>query len=44
MTFSSVPGAVGNLSLGNAGTGDLMLTWSLAPGDVDHYEVRFNTN
>ncbi|XP_042339122.1 receptor-type tyrosine-protein phosphatase beta-like, partial [Plectropomus leopardus] len=32
------PAAVGNLSLGNAGTGDLTVTWSPAPGDVDHYE------
>ncbi len=37
--FPSVPAAVGNLSLGNAGTGDLTVTWSPAPGDVDHYEV-----
>ncbi|XP_029018669.1 receptor-type tyrosine-protein phosphatase beta [Betta splendens] len=38
------PGSVGNLSLGNAGTGDLMLTWSRAPGDVDHYEVTLFFN
>lgn len=37
--LSSVPAAVGNLSLGNAGTSDLTITWSPAPGDVDHYEV-----
>lgn len=30
---------MGNLSLGNAGTGDLNVTWSPATGDVDHYEV-----
>ncbi|XP_028255677.1 receptor-type tyrosine-protein phosphatase beta [Parambassis ranga] len=38
------PAAVGNLSLGNAGTGDLVLTWSPAPGDVDHYEVTLLFN
>lgn len=35
-----VPAAVRNLSLSSAGTSDLTLTWSPAPGDVDHYEVR----
>ncbi|XP_010765714.1 receptor-type tyrosine-protein phosphatase beta-like, partial [Notothenia coriiceps] len=34
------PAAVGNLSLVEAGTFDLTVTWSPAPGDVDHYEVR----
>uniref|UniRef100_A0A671WGJ5 protein-tyrosine-phosphatase n=1 Tax=Sparus aurata TaxID=8175 RepID=A0A671WGJ5_SPAAU len=36
---STFPAAVGNLRLDNAGTGDLTVTWSPAPGDVDHYEV-----
>ncbi|KAG7218953.1 hypothetical protein INR49_019400 [Caranx melampygus] len=35
----TLPAAVGNLSLGNAGTSDLTVTWSPAPGDVDHYEA-----
>uniref|UniRef100_A0A673A784 protein-tyrosine-phosphatase n=1 Tax=Sphaeramia orbicularis TaxID=375764 RepID=A0A673A784_9TELE len=38
------PAAVGNLSLGDAGTGDLTITWSSAPGDVDHYEVTLLFN
>ncbi|KAL7370550.1 hypothetical protein ABVT39_003709 [Epinephelus coioides] len=38
------PAAVGNLSLGDAGTGDLTVTWSPAPGDVDHYEVTLLFN
>ncbi|XP_062299423.1 receptor-type tyrosine-protein phosphatase beta isoform X2 [Scomber scombrus] len=38
------PAAVGNLSLGNVGTGDLTVTWSPAPGDVDHYEVTLLFN
>ncbi|XP_068442248.1 receptor-type tyrosine-protein phosphatase beta-like [Clinocottus analis] len=38
------PAAVGNLSLGNAGTGELSVTWSPAPGDVDHYEVTLLFN
>uniref|UniRef100_UPI0037E94D6D receptor-type tyrosine-protein phosphatase beta n=1 Tax=Semicossyphus pulcher TaxID=241346 RepID=UPI0037E94D6D len=38
------PAAVGNLSLGNAGTGNLTVTWSPAPGDVDHYEVTLLFN
>ncbi|XP_029350961.1 receptor-type tyrosine-protein phosphatase beta [Echeneis naucrates] len=38
------PAAVGNLSLGNPGTGDLTVTWSPAPGDVDHYEVTLLFN
>ncbi|KAF1372106.1 hypothetical protein PFLUV_G00261460 [Perca fluviatilis] len=38
------PAAVGNLSLDNAGTGDLTVTWSPAPGDVDHYEVTLLFN
>lgn len=39
LCVSSVPAAVANLSLSNAGTGDLTVTWSPAPGDVEHYEV-----
>ncbi|XP_029901748.1 receptor-type tyrosine-protein phosphatase beta-like isoform X2 [Myripristis murdjan] len=38
------PAAVGNLSPGNAGTNDLTVTWSPAPGDVDHYEVTLLFN
>ncbi|XP_026217462.1 receptor-type tyrosine-protein phosphatase beta isoform X2 [Anabas testudineus] len=38
------PGAVGNLSLGTAGTGDLTVTWTPAPGDVDRYEVTLLFN
>ncbi|CAJ1054300.1 receptor-type tyrosine-protein phosphatase beta-like [Xyrichtys novacula] len=38
------PAAVRNLSLSNAGTGDLTVTWSPAPGDVDHYEVTLLFN
>ncbi|XP_059181909.1 receptor-type tyrosine-protein phosphatase beta-like [Centropristis striata] len=38
------PAAVGNLSLSDAGTGDLTVTWSPAPGDVDHYEVTLLFN
>ncbi|XP_053271361.1 receptor-type tyrosine-protein phosphatase beta [Pleuronectes platessa] len=38
------PAAVGNLSLGDAGTGDLTVAWSPAPGDVDHYEVTLLFN
>ncbi|KAM7378583.1 hypothetical protein PAMA_013473 [Pampus argenteus] len=38
------PAAVGNLSLSNARTGDLTVTWSPAPGDVDHYEVTLLFN
>ncbi|KAM8907881.1 receptor-type tyrosine-protein phosphatase beta isoform 2-T2 [Spinachia spinachia] len=38
------PAAVGNLSLGNEGTGELTVTWSPAPGDVDHYEVTLLFN
>lgn len=37
-----VPAAVRNLSVSNAGTAALNVTWSAALGDVDHYEVRFN--
>ncbi|XP_075900111.1 receptor-type tyrosine-protein phosphatase beta [Nelusetta ayraudi] len=38
------PAAVGNLSLSDAGTSDLTVTWSPAPGDVDHYEVTLLFN
>ncbi|XP_022067914.2 receptor-type tyrosine-protein phosphatase beta [Acanthochromis polyacanthus] len=38
------PAAVGSLSLGNVGTADLNVTWSPAPGDVDHYEVTLLFN
>ncbi|XP_038563697.1 receptor-type tyrosine-protein phosphatase beta [Micropterus salmoides] len=38
------PSAVGNLSLGEAGTAELTVTWSPAPGDVDHYEVTLLFN
>ncbi|CAF89510.1 unnamed protein product, partial [Tetraodon nigroviridis] len=38
------PAAVRNLSLGDAGTSHLTLTWSPAPGDVDHYEVTLLFN
>ncbi|KAL6116555.1 ptprb [Pungitius sinensis] len=38
------PAAVGNLSLGNEGTGELTIMWSPAPGDVDHYEVTLLFN
>uniref|UniRef100_A0A8C2ZU76 protein-tyrosine-phosphatase n=1 Tax=Cyclopterus lumpus TaxID=8103 RepID=A0A8C2ZU76_CYCLU len=38
------PAAVGNLSLCCAGTGELSVTWSPAPGDVDHYEVTLLFN
>ncbi|KAM6895658.1 receptor-type tyrosine-protein phosphatase beta [Xenentodon cancila] len=40
----TIPAAVGNLSLGNTGTADLNVTWSPAPGDVDHYEVSLLFN
>lgn len=36
-----VPAAVQNLLLSNAGTDELNVTWSPAPGDVDYYEVCF---
>uniref|UniRef100_A0A6Q2WTR2 protein-tyrosine-phosphatase n=1 Tax=Esox lucius TaxID=8010 RepID=A0A6Q2WTR2_ESOLU len=36
----SVPAAVQKLSLGDSGTGDLVVTWSPALGDVDHYEIQ----
>uniref|UniRef100_A0AAQ5WXJ3 protein-tyrosine-phosphatase n=1 Tax=Amphiprion ocellaris TaxID=80972 RepID=A0AAQ5WXJ3_AMPOC len=38
------PAAVGSLSLGKVGTADLNVTWSPAPGDVDHYEVTLLFN
>ncbi|KAM8739685.1 receptor-type tyrosine-protein phosphatase beta [Acanthopagrus schlegelii] len=41
---STFPAAVGNLRLDSAGTGDLTVTWSPAPGDVDHYVVTLLFN
>ncbi|XP_077357114.1 receptor-type tyrosine-protein phosphatase beta isoform X1 [Festucalex cinctus] len=38
------PAPVSNLSLSNAGSSDLTVTWSPAPGDVDHYEVTLLFN
>ncbi|CAG5926580.1 unnamed protein product [Menidia menidia] len=35
----TLPAGVGHLALGGAGTAHLNVTWSPAPGDVDHYEV-----
>lgn len=34
------PAAVQSLTLSGRGTEDLRVTWSAAPGDVDHYEVQ----
>ncbi|XP_047204868.1 receptor-type tyrosine-protein phosphatase beta-like isoform X1 [Girardinichthys multiradiatus] len=34
------PAAVRSLTLAGRGTEDLRVTWSGAPGDVDHYEVQ----
>ncbi|KAJ8245485.1 hypothetical protein GJAV_G00271240 [Gymnothorax javanicus] len=34
------PATVRNLALAESGTEDLRVTWSAAPGDVDHYEVQ----
>ncbi|XP_052362464.1 receptor-type tyrosine-protein phosphatase beta [Oncorhynchus keta] len=39
-----VPSAVRSLALGDSGTGDLVVTWSPALGDVDHYEVQILFN
>lgn len=38
------PAAVDNLSVVSAGMNDLTLSWSPAPGDVDHYEVTLLFN
>ncbi|KAM9403064.1 receptor-type tyrosine-protein phosphatase beta [Salvelinus alpinus] len=38
------PSAVRSLALGDSGTGDLVVTWSPALGDVDHYEVQILFN
>ncbi|XP_057710524.1 receptor-type tyrosine-protein phosphatase beta isoform X2 [Corythoichthys intestinalis] len=38
------PSAVANLSIGDAGSDDLTVTWSPAPGDVDRYEVTLLFN
>ncbi|KAM6937933.1 receptor-type tyrosine-protein phosphatase beta [Xenentodon cancila] len=34
------PAAVRSLALAERGTEDLRVTWTAAPGDVDHYEVQ----
>uniref|UniRef100_A0AAR2L812 protein-tyrosine-phosphatase n=1 Tax=Pygocentrus nattereri TaxID=42514 RepID=A0AAR2L812_PYGNA len=36
----TLPAAVRNLSLASRGTEELKVTWTSAPGDVDHYEVQ----
>lgn len=41
---SSVPGAVGNLSLTECGSSFLRVKWTSAPGDVDNYEVQILFN
>uniref|UniRef100_A0A4W6C8W2 protein-tyrosine-phosphatase n=1 Tax=Lates calcarifer TaxID=8187 RepID=A0A4W6C8W2_LATCA len=38
------PAAVRTLILAGQGTEDLKVTWSAAPGDVDHYEVQLLFN
>ncbi|TMS01081.1 Receptor-type tyrosine-protein phosphatase beta, partial [Larimichthys crocea] len=38
------PAAVRSLALAGGGTEDLQVTWSAAPGDVDHYEVQLLFN
>uniref|UniRef100_UPI0037E73E3D receptor-type tyrosine-protein phosphatase beta-like isoform X2 n=1 Tax=Semicossyphus pulcher TaxID=241346 RepID=UPI0037E73E3D len=38
------PAAVRSLVLSGRGTEDLRVTWSAAPGDVDHYEVQLLFN
>ncbi|XP_076018766.1 receptor-type tyrosine-protein phosphatase beta isoform X2 [Genypterus blacodes] len=38
------PAAVRALALAGRGTEDLRVTWSAAPGDVDHYEVQLLFN
>ncbi|XP_041794073.1 receptor-type tyrosine-protein phosphatase beta-like isoform X2 [Chelmon rostratus] len=38
------PAAVRSLALAGRGTEDLRVTWSAAPGDVDHYEVQLLFN
>ncbi|KAM9771865.1 receptor-type tyrosine-protein phosphatase beta isoform 2-T2 [Syngnathus typhle] len=40
----TLPACVSNLSLSNAGSGELTVTWSPAPGDVDHYEITLLFN
>ncbi|XP_008399067.1 receptor-type tyrosine-protein phosphatase beta isoform X2 [Poecilia reticulata] len=40
----TLPAAVRNLSVKNAGTAELNVTWSPALGDVDHYEVTLLFN
>lgn len=39
-----MPAAVQSLVLAGQGTEDLRVTWSAAPGDVDHYEVQLLFN
>ncbi|KAL6480650.1 hypothetical protein MHYP_G00116830 [Metynnis hypsauchen] len=36
----TLPAAVRNLTLASRGTEELKVTWTSAPGDVDHYEVQ----
>uniref|UniRef100_A0A7N8WUF7 protein-tyrosine-phosphatase n=1 Tax=Mastacembelus armatus TaxID=205130 RepID=A0A7N8WUF7_9TELE len=40
----AVPAAVRSLVLAGQGTEDLRVTWSAAPGDLDHYEVQLLFN
>uniref|UniRef100_A0A7N8WT85 protein-tyrosine-phosphatase n=1 Tax=Mastacembelus armatus TaxID=205130 RepID=A0A7N8WT85_9TELE len=40
----TVPAAVRSLVLAGQGTEDLRVTWSAAPGDLDHYEVQLLFN
>lgn len=40
----AVPAAVRFLVLAGRGTEDLRVTWSAAPGDIDHYEVQLLFN
>uniref|UniRef100_A0A669E461 protein-tyrosine-phosphatase n=1 Tax=Oreochromis niloticus TaxID=8128 RepID=A0A669E461_ORENI len=40
----TLPAAVQNLLLSNAGINELNVTWSPAPGDVDYYEVTLLFN
>lgn len=47
LTYSvhpTVPAAVRSLVLAGRGTEELRVTWSAAPGDVDHYEVQLLFN
>ncbi|XP_035521238.1 receptor-type tyrosine-protein phosphatase beta-like, partial [Morone saxatilis] len=40
----TLPAAVRSLVLASRGTEDLRVTWLVAPGDVDHYEVQLLFN